>query len=424
MILFGLIALLLFEIVLPASPGDTHVIPGWHLQSAHGVSKDIARLSLPGADVSSWYRVSPRTTVFAGLLENGVYNETTIFYSDNLQAVDQSVFQTAWLYREEFKFQRPSSDEHVFLITHGITSKADIFFNGVQIASQSFQHGSYGGRRYEITEFIRQGSNALLVKAYPTNYLRDFALGFVDWNPYPPDNGTGVWRDVEVKRTGPISMSPTRVRTDFSDRKTQQTAIVTVLTDLENHTNLTIEGILQGRIQSDDSSQTVDLFEPFRIAAHGMKTVSIKAKIVNPRIWWPAAWGKQPLYSVALNVSLGRDGVSDIGAKQHFGIRKVTSELNPYNDIVFSINGYRFLVKGAGYSPDMFLRFDQGRVEKIFQYMLDMGLNTVRLEGKQEHPELYDLADRMGLMVLAGWECCDKWEGWEVCRLRLDYHPY
>ena len=206
MILFGLIALLLFEIVLPASPGDTHVIPGWHLQSAHGVSKDIARLSLPGADVSSWYRVSPRTTVFAGLLENGVYNETTIFYSDNLQAVDQSVFQTAWLYREEFKFQRPSSDEHVFLITHGITSKADIFFNGVQIASQSFQHGSYGGRRYEITEFIRQGSNALLVKAYSTNYLRDFALGFVDWNPYPPDNGTGVWRDVEVKRTGPQSI--------------------------------------------------------------------------------------------------------------------------------------------------------------------------------------------------------------------------
>ena len=42
-----------------------------------------------------------------------------------------------------------------------------------------------------------------------------------------------------------------------------------------------------------------------------------------------------------------------------------------------------------------------------------MGLNTVRLEGKQEHPELYTLADRMGIMVLAGWEYCDKWEGWE-----------
>jgi len=34
------------------------------------------------------------------------------------------------------------------------------------------------------------------VKVYPTDYNRDFALGFVDWNPYPPDNGTGIWRDM------------------------------------------------------------------------------------------------------------------------------------------------------------------------------------------------------------------------------------
>lgn len=42
-----------------------------------------------------------------------------------------------------------------------------------------------------------------------------------------------------------------------------------------------------------------------------------------------------------------------------------------------------------------------------------MGLNTIRLEGKQEHPEMYELADEMGLMIMAGWECCDKWEGWD-----------
>lgn len=41
-----------------------------------------------------------------------------------------------------------------------------------------------------------------------------------------------------------------------------------------------------------------------------------------------------------------------------------------------------------------------------------MGMNTIRLEGKEEHPELYDVADRLGLMVMPGWECCDKWEAW------------
>lgn len=39
-------------------------------------------------------------------------------------------------------------------------------------------------------------------------------------------------------------------------------------------------------------------------------------------------------------------------------------------------------------------------------------MNTIRLEGKEEHPELYDVADRIGLMVMPGWECCDKWEAW------------
>ena len=41
-----------------------------------------------------------------------------------------------------------------------------------------------------------------------------------------------------------------------------------------------------------------------------------------------------------------------------------------------------------------------------------MGMNTIRLEGKEEHPELFDIADRLGMMVMPGWECCDKWEAW------------
>ncbi len=41
-----------------------------------------------------------------------------------------------------------------------------------------------------------------------------------------------------------------------------------------------------------------------------------------------------------------------------------------------------------------------------------MGLNTVRLEGKLETQEFFDLADRKGILVMAGWCCCDFWERW------------
>ena len=58
----------------------------------------------------------------------------------------------------------------------------------------------------------------------------------------------------------------------------------------------------------------------------------------------------------------------------------------------------------------MFLRDDPKRMEAEFSYVVNLGLNTLRSEGKLEDARFYDLADRDGIMILAGWECCDKWE--------------
>ena len=75
---------------------------------------------------------------------------------------------------------------------------------------------------------------------------------------------------------------------------------------------------------------------------------------------------------------------------------------------MFTINEHPFQVRGAGYSSDMFLRWDKAKFEAQAQYTLDMGLNTIRLEGKEEQPELYEITDRMGLMVMAGWVRIDS----------------
>ncbi len=41
-----------------------------------------------------------------------------------------------------------------------------------------------------------------------------------------------------------------------------------------------------------------------------------------------------------------------------------------------------------------------------------MGLNTIRLEGKLETEDFFEIADRKGILVMAGWCCCDHWEHW------------
>ncbi len=79
---------------------------------------------------------------------------------------------------------------------------------------------------------------------------------------------------------------------------------------------------------------------------------------------------------------------------------------------MFSINGKKILIRGGGWSPDMMLRNDWQRLRDQFRYVKDMGLNTIRLEGKLEPPPFFDLADREGVLVMAGWCCCDHWEHW------------
>lgn len=396
---------------LVSAAGQHEVIPGWYLQSERHVSSGIFSLSLTGADVSSWYRMGSRGTVMAGLLEHGVYNETHLFFSDNFKSLPDADFRdVAWLYREEFTLQ-PGSGQHFTLHTHGISSKGDIYLNGHRVASKDVQTGSYAGHQYDVTKFVLKGGNCLLIKAYPTNYLRDLALGFVDWNPYPPDNGTGVWRDVELSQSGPIRLSSPRVATDFVPGVEEAGASLTIKTDVHNIGEETIRGSIRGFVE-EVQNQRQSLSAPFTLKPGEQQTIKLNTTIQNPSLWWPASWGDQPLYTAQISAFIGKRK-SDGPKRRKFGIRHIESRVNDQDTVEFKVNGKPFFVMGAGYSSDIFLRFTVERITIIFQYILDMGMNTVRLEGKQEHPELYDIADKMGLMIISGWECCDHWEGWK-----------
>ncbi|HEY7617018.1 MAG TPA: glycoside hydrolase family 2 TIM barrel-domain containing protein, partial [Terriglobales bacterium] len=112
--------------------------------------------------------------------------------------------------------------------------------------------------------------------------------------------------------------------------------------------------------------------------------------------------------------------VSDL-TQTHFGIRQIDSELNAKGKRAFTVNGKKILIRGGGWTSEMLLREDWQRVEDEFRYVRDMGLNTIRLEGKLESDPFFDLADRMGILIMAGWCCCDHWEHWD--KWKPEDHP-
>jgi exo-1,4-beta-D-glucosaminidase len=120
--------------------------------------------------------------------------------------------------------------------------------------------------------------------------------------------------------------------------------------------------------------------------------------------------GEHPLSHLEMTAAV--DGAISDRTGATFGIRSVSSHLTQQGYAQFVINGKPVLIRGAGWAPDMFLRDDPKRMETEFSYVVNLGLNAIRSEGKLEDTHFYDLADRNGIMVLAGWECCDKWESW------------
>lgn len=409
-------SILLFGAVAAASPlvskaGQSAAVPNWALQSSSGLP-DLTKISQTGFDVSSWHKTpSSRCTLMGCMLDAGEYKDSELWYSDNLNHFNWGQFSVPWVYRNEFELSKDRKDQHFLLQTNGISSKADLFLNGHQVADSEFQVGAYAGHTYDITKYVKD-TNALAVKVYPTQYLYDFGVGFVDWNPYSPDNGTGIWRDINIKQTGPVSMGPLSVLTDIDlPVESSKTAKVTVRAKAQNLEKEKVTLFASARVSTPSGDESPITGQTITLAPGETKMVTFQHTVKQPRVWWPKCWGGQPLYEAEVNFSVN-SAISD-SAKTSFGIRKVTSEVNSHNDTIFAVNGHPFQVIGGGYGADMFLRWDSKRFSTIAQYMLDMGLNTIRLEGKMEQPELYEIADKIGLMVIAGWECCDKWEAWD-----------
>jgi exo-1,4-beta-D-glucosaminidase len=130
----------------------------------------------------------------------------------------------------------------------------------------------------------------------------------------------------------------------------------------------------------------------------------------------PKRWGQDDRASkirTASSTKTDSGGVVSDVATAHFGIREITDQKNANGYELFRINGHNILIRGGGWSPDMFLRVNGERMENEFRLVRNLGLNTIRLEGKMETDEFFDLADRYGILVMAGWCCCDHWEHWD-----------
>jgi exo-1,4-beta-D-glucosaminidase len=397
---------------------------GWALQTSAKVESKGEAISTPQFTPTGWHHASVPTTVVAALVKDKTYSDPFPGMTlrslpgmnypvganfSNIAMAPDSPFAVSWWYRKQFEVPASYKNKTIWLKFNGINYRANIWLNGKQIANSDDIAGAWRTYELNVTAAAKPGSeNVLAVQTFaPTEH--DLAITFVDWNPAPPDKNMGLWREVYLSTSGPVALRYPTVVSKLNT-PTNDMAQLTVTAQVKNGTNQAVKGKLKGQIENISFEQEVEL------APNEAKDVTFtpdkfdQLVFSNPRLWWPAQMGKPNLYPLTMRFEVGGE-VSD-QSHTEFGIREVTSDLNSVGGRAFHVNGKNILIRGGGWSPDMMLRENSERLKDEFRYVQDMGLNTIRLEGKLETKEFFDLADRKGILIMAGWCCCDFWERW------------
>ena len=399
-------------------------IDGWRLQTSSLVSETGEELSSPGHQTKDWHNAVVPGTVIGSLVNDrtlpdpyfGINLRNLIgkkFRSEKILAelpMDmESQFAVPWWYRTEFAVPENFRGKLLWLHFGGINYRADIWIDGHQVADARTAVGTWRIYDFNVTSLVRPGERSTIaVKVYPPTHTDDLALSYVDWNPGFPDRYMGLFREVTLSGSGPVAVRYPAVSSHL-DLPDTATAHLTVVTQLTNGTDTPQVGTLEGRIDDRSFSQKVGLqpnetkdvlFDPSLVS---------QLNIANPRLWWPTQMGEPNLYHLQMRFTI--NGAESDRTDTHFGIREITSQLDADDHRLFLINGKKLLILGGGWAMDLMMQKSKQRLEDEFRYVRDMGLNTIRLEGMFETDDFFDLADREGILVLAGWSC-SLWETW------------
>lgn len=401
---------------------------GWKVLTSATATQSGAQISTPGFSTSGWLTVAndgagaPGTEINA-LLQNGTC--PNVFFSTNMKtcfgqmtrvgADTIAQFSVPWWYRTDFA--APPAGQNAKLIINGVVGKADVWVNGTEIATSATVAGAYTRYVFDITSRLVAGTNSLAIEMYPNNPTTMLTLDNVDWTQIPPDNNTGIQFPVQLQSGGPLVAGNAHViqntAADLSN------SALTVKTDITNTSATSQTGLVSATVMSPAGS-AITVNQNVTVPANTTQTVSFtptafpSLTIANPQIWWPYQLGAQPLYTLTTSVSQNSTVLNS--TNETFGIRTVTSYLTGASSLApngvraFKINNVPVVIRGGGFDPDLFLRYSPSDITKQIALMKAMGVNTVRLEGHLMPDDFYQQMDAAGILINAGYQCCDFWE--------------
>lgn len=292
----------------------------------------------------------------------------------------------------------PRKGERVFLEFDGAMSYAVVWINGVLVGGWPYGYNSF---RVEVTGVVKGKGDVVAVRV-------DNPVASSRWYP-----GGGLYRGVWVTRVGEVAVRQwgTAVVTRSVGEDGGE-AVVGVRVAVENTGAGRVEvGVETGLYVLDGATGAVGrkVAEVERgrvvLGAGESGEVNGSAVVQNPRLWGPWTSQTPNLYVAVSRVYVDGEVVDTYSTE--FGIRTVVFD----GDKGLFVNGERVRIQGVNQHHDLGAlgaAFNVRAAQRQLEILRDLGANAIRMSHNPPAPELLQLTDRMGFLVLD--EIFDCWE--------------
>jgi beta-galactosidase len=347
----------------------------------------------PGFDDGGWRRLNlPHDWGVEGPFDQSLPGETAKLPWSGV----------AW-YRKHFAVPATDRGRQLYLDVDGAMAYSAVWLNGHFVGGWPYGYSSW---RLDLTPFVRFGAeNVIAVRLdNPPESSR--------WYP-----GGGIYRNVWLVKTAPVHVGHWGTFVTTSDI-TRDAATVNLKVTVDNRSasdanaavkTLVYELTPDGR----KAGKPVASFAPvsLKVPAGGNSTSGASARVVNPKLWGL----KTPnLYAAVTTVEQGGRVVDSY--ETVFGIRSIKFDASTG----FLLNGEHVRLNGVCDHHDLGAlgaALNRRALQRQLEILKEMGVNAIRTSHNPPSPELLELCDQMGLVVMD-----EAFDAWRRAKKKNDYH--
>lgn len=302
-------------------------------------------------------------------------------------------------YRKTFIPSNEDSDKIIRIDFDGIYMNSEVFINGQSLGKRPYGYISFG---YDITPYLKWNEkNVIAVR--------------VDNSEQPNSrwySGCGIYRNVWLTKTNPVHVDEwgTYVTTsEISNNNATLNIVTTVQNSGKNNETVTLKSILNDM----DGSIVAETESSVSVVAGQKSDINHTLNISSPKLW-----DIENPYLYSLVTEVIKDGKCIDRYTTTTGVRDFKFDAEKG----FILNGKQTKINGVCMHHDLGClgaAVNTRAIERQLQILKEMGCNGIRCSHNPPAPELLDLCDKMGFIVMD-----EAFDMWRKKKTSHDYAKY